>query len=199
MGNISLSESLNAKLDLNKLISRHLAILGSTGSGKSNAVGVLLNAIAKKHYRSARILVIDPHGEYNSVLKKESNVYKVKVTKKDSEEKKLYVPFWALPFEELLSIFSGNLNDQQKEYFRAQIAAAKLKTVENEKLSIAKELVTADTPIPFDLKKIWFELDDFERQTFMERAQKLVSNEYEPASAGGGRPFLNNQAKGILG
>ena len=58
-----------------------------------------------------------------------------------------------------------------------------------------------------------FELDDFERQTFTERASpetitarkvegdadKLVSNEYEPASAGGGSPFLNNKARGLLG
>lgn len=56
-------------------------------------------------------------------------------------------------------------------------------------------------------------MDDFERQTFREsrrpetktnllvegNAEKLISNEYEPASAGGGAPFLNNQAKGILG
>ena len=34
VGNISISESLNAKIDLNKMVSRHCAILGSTGSGK---------------------------------------------------------------------------------------------------------------------------------------------------------------------
>ena len=45
VGNISISTSLNAKVDLDKLISRHCAILGSTGSGKSNAVGVFLKAI----------------------------------------------------------------------------------------------------------------------------------------------------------
>ncbi|MBU0760443.1 MAG: DUF87 domain-containing protein, partial [Nanoarchaeota archaeon] len=48
VGNISISESLNAKVDLNKMLSRHCAILGSTGSGKSNAVGVVLGAIANK-------------------------------------------------------------------------------------------------------------------------------------------------------
>ncbi len=74
-------------------------------------------------------------------------------------------------------------------------------------------LVTADSPIPFSLKQLWFDLDDFERQTFIERAkpetvtdkivvgnaEDLISNEYTPASAGGGSPFLNNRAKGILG
>ena len=46
IGNISASESLAARIDIDKLVSRHCAILGSTGSGKSNAVAVLLNAIA---------------------------------------------------------------------------------------------------------------------------------------------------------
>lgn len=62
-------------------------------------------------------------------------------------------------------------------------------------------------------KKIWFGLDDFERQTYEKsrdpsslmkvtesgNPEKLISNKYPPASAGGGSPFLNFQAKGILG
>ena len=38
IGNLSVSESLNARLDLDKMVSRHCAILGSTGSCKSNSV-----------------------------------------------------------------------------------------------------------------------------------------------------------------
>jgi len=212
VGNISISESLDARIDLNKMISRHCAILGSTGSGKSNAVGVVLSAIANKKFKSSRILVIDPHGEYNSVLKNDSSVYKIK-SDQNEKENELFIPFWALPFEELMSLFSGNLNDQNKDYFRAKIIDAKLKAIKKNNIVIDNVLVTADTPVPFSIKQLWFDLDDFERQTFTERAQpekitskkvtgepeKLTSNEYEPASAGGGAPFLNNQAKGILG
>jgi hypothetical protein len=212
IGNISLSESLSAKVDLNKLVSRHCAILGSTGSGKSNAVGVVLKSIADKKFKRSRILVIDPHGEYNDVLKSHSNVYKIKADSQ-SQQKELFIPFWALPFDELMSIFSGHLSDQNRDYFREKIVELKLKAVTANNLGIAKYLVTADSPIPFSIKKLWFDLDDFERQTFEERAkpelktdkkvtgnaENLISNEYEPASAGGGAPFLNNQAKGILG
>ena len=212
VGNISISESLSAKIDLNKLVSRHCAILGSTGSGKSNAVGVLLKSIADKGFKSSRILLIDPHGEYNSVLKSQSTVYKIRadVTK---EERELYVPYWALPFNELLSIFSGNLTDQNREFFRTKIVEYKIKSAKENNIQIEEELITQDTPIPFSIKQLWFELDDFERQTFRERAkpetitdkqqegdaEKLISNIYQPAAAGGGSPFLNNQAKGILG
>lgn len=211
IGNISISESLTAKLDMNRFITRHSAIVGSTGSGKSNAVGILLSAIVRKNFQSSRILVIDPHGEYSSILPAHSSVYKVRTT--SSTMKKLYIPFWALPFNELLSIFSGNINDQNKDYIRGKIVEKKNESASVLGLQIDAELITADTPIPFNLKHLWFELDDFERQTFARRAEPstitqrrvegsadaLISNEYEPASAGGGSPFLNNQAKGILG
>lgn len=207
VGNISISESLNAKIDLNKLVSRHCAILGSTGSGKSNAVGILLNAIANKNFKSSRILVIDPHGEYNDVLKENSNVFRVNA---EEDDVNLFIPFWALPFNELLSVFSGNLTDQNRDYFRTKIVDAKLNSIDINKLDIEKELVTANSPIPFSLKQLWFELDDFERKTFKKdrvteclvekgSSSDLKSSTYEIASPGGGEPFLNNKAKGILG
>lgn len=209
VGNISISESLNAKIDLNKLVSRHCAILGSTGSGKSNAVGVILNAIANKGFKSSRILVIDPHGEYNSVLKSKSNVYKIRANVAENE-KELYIPFWALPFNEFMSIFSGNLIDQNLDYIRTKIVEAKLKSVDNKSINIERELVTADTPIPFSVKQLWFELDDFERKTYKKdkttecliklgEPDKLLSSEYEPVGIGSSEPFLNNSRKGILG
>lgn len=212
IGNISISESLDAKIDLNKMLSRHCAVLGSTGSGKSNTVGVILNAIAKKNFKSSRILVIDPHGEYNSVLKNDSSVYKISASD-TQDDNSLYIPFWALPFEELMSLFSGKLTDQNKDYFRGKIVEAKVKAVRVNKIVIDEVLVTADTPIPFSLKSLWFELDDLERRTFNKArqidsiteiitngdAEKLISNEYVPANAGGGAPFLSHQAKSILG
>jgi DNA helicase HerA-like ATPase len=210
VGNISVSESLDAKIDLDKLISRHCAIVGSTGSGKSNSVSVLLQSIANREFPSSRILVIDPHGEYNDALSKHSKV--IEVSSLDDEDK-LQIPFWALPFNELMKIFSGSLTDQNREYIREKVVEAKIKSAVDNKIDVAKESITADSPIPFSIKRLWFELDDFERQTFTERAkpetitqktqngdaEKLISNLYQPASAGGGSPFLNNQAKGLLG
>lgn len=207
IGNISLSESLNAKIDLNKLVSRHCAILGSTGSGKSNAVGVVLKSIADKEFKRSRILVIDPHGEYNSVLKSHSNVYKIK-SDLGAEQQELFIPFWALPFDELMSIFSGSLNPTQEDFFREKIIEYKHKGVAENNIIIEGHLVTADSPIPFSLKQLWFDLDDLSRQTFREMrkpetvtdkikngdADTLISNEYEAANAGSGAPFLNNDA-----
>jgi len=210
VGNISVSESLEAKIDIDKLITRHCAILGSTGSGKSNTVAVLLEAIAKSEFKSSRILVIDPHGEYNDALKEYSKVYKVNADA-GKKQHELFIPFWALPFDELLSIFSGNLTEANRDYIRSEIVERKIKVAELMKLKVSKESITADSPIPFSLNQLWFNLDDFERQTYSDQqrtqktnfvkignAEKLISNEYEPPTTTNTAPYMNQKAKAIL-
>ena len=206
VGNISVSESLDAKIDIDKLVSRHCAIVGSTGSGKSNAVTVILEALAKKEFKSSRILVVDPHGEYNDALELFSKVLE---TNSEDKKRKLFIPFWALPYNELIKIFSGNISEQNREYVREKIVIAKRLSAKINKLDVSEESITADSPIPFSIKKLWFQLDDFERQTFQKDRvnltevtegdpQKLISNQYEQAGLGSSPPFLNNKAKGLL-
>lgn len=68
MGTIAATSGISADLDVAGLVSRHCAIVGSTGAGKSNLVTVLLEAIAGGEFSSARVIVIDPHGEYPTAL-----------------------------------------------------------------------------------------------------------------------------------
>lgn len=208
IGNISNSTSLPALLDLNKLVSRHFSILGSTGSGKSNAVGVIVNSIEKMGYQNSRIIIVDPHGEYSNSIKNS----KVFQQRPETGKNKLVIPFWALPFEELMLIFSSNLGDDKYEYIREKVVKAKNESNVKNGYKVKTELITADSPIPFNIKKLWFELDDFERRTYKTNAlndseteiiengdfEKLISNKYKPASPGSGAPFLNRNAKGIV-
>jgi hypothetical protein len=154
-------------------------------------------------------LLLDPHGEYNSVFGNSSTVFRINTS---HNNRRLYIPYWALSFSEFINLFDGNLNDLNKEYFRAKIVEAKIKGAAINRIPIDSTIITADSPVPFSIKQLWFELDDFERQTFNEarkaatltekkvtgNADDLTSNEYEPASAGGGKPYLNHQAKGML-
>ncbi|HUL62499.1 MAG TPA: DUF87 domain-containing protein, partial [Methanocella sp.] len=50
-------------LDVRDLVSQHLCVIASTGSGKSYTVGVLLEELLMPRNRAA-VLVVDPHGEY---------------------------------------------------------------------------------------------------------------------------------------
>lgn len=207
VGNISSSSSLPALLDLDKLISRHFSILGSTGSGKSNSVGVLLSAIKEKGFHNSRIIVIDPHGEYIDSIK-DSKGFQLRPS---HGKQKLVIPYWALPFNELMLIFGGNISDDKSEYIREKLVSAKQESNRINAFNVNAELITADTPIPFNIKKLWFELDDFERRTYKMNDlkdvtelevkgdfEKLVSNKYKAVSLGAAGPFSNKNAKGIL-
>jgi uncharacterized protein len=209
IGNQSASEGLAAQLDMDKLISRHCAILGATGSGKSNAVSIVVKSIAEKPFPSARVLMIDPHGEYASSLVGQCRVFRVGANA-EYDEVELCVPFWALPFKELMAIFPGRLTDQNEDYIRGKILDMKRAWAANIH-GLREEAITADSPIPFSIKQLWFDLDNFERMTFRKDRETLMelteegdpeilkSNLYPPAAPGGGEPFLNNKAKGLLG
>src|SRR5690606_8342885 len=137
-------------------------------------------------------------------------VYKIRadVNKQQSE---LHIPYWALPFDELLSIFSGRLNDVQKDYVRQELVKKKIDSAKKLKNIPNLNAITSDSPVPFSLKQLWFDLDDFERQTYSDngrsiktpliqigKADEYLSNFYTAASPGGGQPFLNNKAQSIL-
>ena len=56
-------KDVEVSVDLDQIVSRHLAVLAITGGGKSNAVSVILEEIAKKR---GTAIVFDVHGEYES-------------------------------------------------------------------------------------------------------------------------------------
>lgn len=43
----------------------------------------------------------------------------------EEKEQELYIPFWALPFNELMVIFGSSLSDANREYIRSKIVDAK--------------------------------------------------------------------------
>ncbi len=53
-------------LTVKDVVSTHLAILASTGSGKSYTAGVLVEELMSPHNRGA-VLIVDPHGEYHTM------------------------------------------------------------------------------------------------------------------------------------
>ncbi len=57
--------SIRVNLDIDELVSRHMAILSKTGGGKSYTVGVFIEELMK---RLVPVVIIDPHGEYASLM-----------------------------------------------------------------------------------------------------------------------------------
>lgn len=162
IGHIAGSESISASLDINKLVSRHSAIVGSTGSGKSTTVAGILQALSNQNnYPSSRIIILDIHGEYSNALGDKANIYKINADKKAKfPERELYLPFWALNFEELCEICFGSFSgEREKVLIMERILNSKIKTYEESpREGIDKFSINADTPIPFSLNKLWYDL-----------------------------------------
>jgi hypothetical protein len=202
VGTLSSSENIVVKLSLDALVTRHSAILGSTGSGKSTTVASIIRSIVSPSTKersspAARILLLDIHGEYSKALSDLATVFS---TTPGPNEQPLFVPFWALEAEELLEFVAGSLNENQSTAFvdELQILKQNRVSIKPHIPGIEATSLTVDSPIPFSLKKLWYDLIDFETRTFagpardqpqLEQAgdvNKLIPPIYKPHAMGSG-------------
>jgi len=162
LGHVANAESIPALVDINKLVTRHSAIVGTTGSGKSTTVASILNALTEnKNYPSARILILDIHGEYAQALRDRAEIFKIGANKSSKyKENELYIPFWALNFDELCDISFGEFNDEKdRNIILERIQKKKeesLKKYPRQGASI--DSLSVDSPIPFSLNYLWHQL-----------------------------------------
>ena len=68
-------KKIEIRLDLNKLLTKHVSIIAKTGAGKSYIASVLIEEILDK---KVPLLIIDPHGEYSSLKEKNDNKKDIK-------------------------------------------------------------------------------------------------------------------------
>ncbi len=200
IGTIAGAGGLVAEVDVAKLVTRHSAVIGSTGAGKSNFVTTFLRAIATGDLPSARILVVDPHGEYGESLDDVARTFSI--TPRGGQEQ-LYVPYWALPFDELLAITTGiDLKEAHVTDIRNEVETRKRAAAVHLAAPPPDEAITADSPIPFSLKDVWMDLRQREDQTYNDNARtsplaasangdvaKLIPRRYPPVAAGNAAPY----------
>lgn len=181
VGRLASAESIPALVDINKLLTRHSAVVGTTGAGKSTTVAGLLTSLSDPlRYPSSRIVVFDIHGEYAKALQDRCVVYRVGPIKK-SNEKPLHIPYWALTASELLSLAFGGVDESKASVILDSIVALKRESLENQPRSgVTGHSLTVDTPVPFSIHKLWFELHKREHLTVIpidERIPAYVTDE----------------------
>lgn len=206
VGTIASSSGIEAKVDLGKLVARHSAVVGSSGAGKSNLVAVLLDAIAKQGYSSARVLVIDPHGEYASAVGSSGRVFSATP---EGDQEPLFVPYWALPFDELLGVTLGELHAGNDAVVRNETERLRRDAADFLAEPPPVESISADSPVPFSVKQLWADLIDFENRSYLDsgctqttqvslgNVEALIPNAYPPPAMGSGAPY-KGQKRGIL-
>ncbi len=184
VGEIAASAAIPGQIDVARLVSRHCSVVGSTGTGKSNLVTVLLESIAGGAFPRARIVVIDPHGEYDTALGAEGRIFRARPDEA-AGERALRVPFWALPFSELKDLALGGLQPAVETAIRDRVVELRTDAAQHLPTPPGLQTITADSPVPFSIKQLWFDLDRFERLTFAELGGKNKEpKEYSPVDEG---------------
>ncbi|QYA11361.1 ATP-binding protein [Rhizobium sp. AB2/73] len=156
IGKLTQDESIDAAIHIPSMLSKHFAVVGSTGVGKSTAVSLLLHkAIAADP--KLRVLILDPHNEFAAAFPRHSVVI-------DTDT--LDLPFWLMRLEEFSEVvFRGrpavpeeldalrDLIPEARRAFRGSDSALMRRQTE-------KASVTADTPVPYRMADLLALIDE---------------------------------------
>jgi hypothetical protein len=112
--------------------------------------------------------------------------------------------------DELMAIVFGSMQPASEAAIRDLVAERKGKAAQSLQMPPPDAVITADSPIPFSLKDLWFELINYENRTFQDKqnaaatdpvekgsAQKMVPHKYPPVAPGDKAPYRNISPRGI--
>lgn len=144
IGKLTVLPGQLAKINLDAFLTRHAAILGQTGGGKSWTVASLIQKMCG--FQQATIVLLDLHGEYTRAFGASADV----IAASDLE-----LPYWLMNSEELLGLMvdrSESAAPNQIAKFKELLQGAKEAHPENKALGLKK--ITVDTPVFFDFNAI---------------------------------------------
>jgi DNA helicase HerA-like ATPase len=176
IGDLQQNPNIGVHIDIDNLISRHFAILGATGVGKSSGVAIILQKILDTR-PNLRVFLVDPHNEYGRCFGDKANVLK---------PRNLRLPFWLFNFEETIDAFFGGRPgvEEEVEILSEVIPLAKGAYLQyrnssggNDRLLAKKRDpkdsgFTADTPVPYRIEDLLTLLD--ERMGKLENRSRAV-------------------------
>jgi len=157
IGKLTQDESLDAAIHVPSMLSKHFAIVGTTGVGKSTAVSLLLHkAIASDP--KLRVLILDPHNEFAAAFPDIAVVI-------DTDN--LDLPFWLMKLEEFAEvIFRGRPPvPEELDILRDVVPEAKRAFKGSADSGLArrtseKSSITADTPVPYRMADLLAMIDE---------------------------------------
>jgi DNA helicase HerA-like ATPase len=152
IGRLQLDTELKAYIDVNEMLSKHFAVLGTTGVGKSSAVALLLQQIVKAR-PDVHVLILDVHNEYKAPFGESALAL---------SPRNMRLPFWMFNFEELIDVvFSGrkdyveeidllaDLIPQAKANYHAGPAMGASRTLAVKRPDSIGPRYSVDTPVPY--------------------------------------------------
>lgn len=157
MGKLSNNDNIDYYINGNSFFSKHIGIVGSTGSGKSYSVAKIIQQVAginnalninKDNQKNSHIIIFDIHSEYKNAF---SLAESENFTLNNLDVEKINIPYWLMNSEELESLFiesnEMNSHNQISQFKRAVILS-------KEKHNPGRK-ITYDMPVYFDIKEVY--------------------------------------------
>lgn len=150
-----------------KFFQRHASILGSTGSGKSWSVALMLERASRLKF--SNLIVLDMHGEYGPLTDKTlggfAEGYRIAGPGdlEKADDKVIFLPYWLLNRDEMLSMIldrSDQNAPNQASRFTTHVRDLKENTLVNEKQESVRKTFTVDSPIPYAIQDLVDLLND---------------------------------------
>ena len=179
VGTLQQDPSVVAYVDVEEMLNKHFAVLGSTGVGKSTGVSLLLNEILISR-PDLRIFLLDVHNEYGRCFGERAQVL---------NPRNLKLPFWLFNFEEIVDVLFGGRPGvpEELEILADVLPLAKqlytqyqnsdrfgLKKQDNKAIAF-----TVDTPVPYRIVDLISLIDErmgkLENRTSRIVYHKLIS------------------------
>ena len=162
IGRLQQEPTLAACVQVDEMLSRHFAVFGTTGVGKSSGVAVILQQVLKAR-PNLRIFLLDAHNEYGRCFGSMAHVV---------NPGNLKLPFWLFNFEELVDVIFGGRSPGVEDEFQILaelIPIAKSMYVQYQtaggrasakKPDSKNAGFTVDTPVPYRLADLISLIDD---------------------------------------
>ena len=184
LGHFMADETAVAVANGDKFFQRHAAILGSTGSGKSWSVALILERASA--LKSANLIVFDMHGEYSTLCEGENPIaqqYHIAGPGDldGSNPNSLFIPYWLLNREEMLALILDRSDDNapnQAARFTEHVRTLKEQTLQSEEKTEVLETFTVDSPIPYDINSLLYELNKDDTGTKTGASGKEVKGDW---------------------
>jgi len=158
-GRLVQNNSVEFKIDANKFFGKHIALVGSTGSGKSCSVSKILQDVVGinngkniniENQKNSHIIIFDIHSEYKSAFELQSQE---NFTLNVLDAESLQLPYWLMNSEELESLFiEGNENNHHNQVSQFKRAVILNKEKYNH---ILKDKINYDTPVYFNIDEVY--------------------------------------------
>ena len=147
---LSTDNAIPVPVDGNKFFNKHIAIVGSTGSGKSHSVAkILQNAICAKEgtyagLNNSHIVIFDIHSEYKTAFPNAKFI----------DINNLVLPYWLLNSDELQELFlDTEANDHnQRNVFKEAVVNSRKKNFAGDERK--KEKLHFDSPVFFNIDEV---------------------------------------------